>query len=165
MKPLAVLTLCLMAAAPAFAGRAITLEDYYRVETASATAISPDGKWVVFQRNTTIEADNQRHSELWMAAADGSAAAFRITSPAFEATAARWSPVGKLLGFRSNRKVPGAEGDIWFLRMDQPTGEAFQVPGVGGLPGFNPDNKRIGFTKRTPPPPAEKTLSVLDKHL
>jgi dipeptidyl aminopeptidase/acylaminoacyl peptidase len=148
-----------------FAGRPLTLDDYYRVENASATAISPDGKWVVIQRNTTIEAANERHSELWMSAADGGAPAFRITSPAFEATAPRWSPDGKLLGFRSNRKVPGAEGDIWFLRMDQPTGEAFQIPGVGGLPVFSPDNKWIAFTKRTPPPASSKTQTAFDKQL
>ena len=165
MKFGAVLCLCLLAATPLFAGRAITLQDYYRVETASATAISPDGKWVVYQRNTISETENQRHSELWMSAADASAPGFRITSPAFDASAARWSPDGKLLAFRSSRKVPGAEGDIWFLRMDQPTGEAFQIAGVGGMPTFSPDNKWIAFTKRTPPPAAPKSQSALDKQL
>lgn len=161
------LALCLpLAAVPLlFAGRALTLDDYYRVETVSSTAISPDGKWVVIQRNTTLETENQRHSELWMSPADSSAPAFRITTPAFEATAPRWSPDGKLLAFRSSRKVPGAEGDIWFLRMDQPTGEAFQIPGVGGMPVFSPDNKWMAFTKRTPPPPAAKTQSAPDKQL
>lgn len=165
MASRALLFLALAVAAPLLAQHPITLEDYYRLETASATAISPDGKWVVFQRNTTTEADNQRHSELWMAPADGATAAFRLTSPAFDATAARWSPDGRLLAFRSSRKVPGAEGDIWFLRMDQPAGEAFQIAGAGGLPVFSPDNKWIAFTKRTPPPVKPKTQTAFEKQL
>lgn len=63
---------------------------YYRAETAATTAISPDGRWVVFVRNTIIEAENQRHGELWIAPADGSAPAVRLTSPAFSASVPRW---------------------------------------------------------------------------
>jgi len=48
------------------------LADYYRVETAGTPAISPDGRWVVFVRNTTVEAENQHHSELWISPSDGS---------------------------------------------------------------------------------------------
>ncbi|HEY2014631.1 MAG TPA: S9 family peptidase [Bryobacteraceae bacterium] len=164
-SPGAILLLALAALSQA-AARPLTLNDYYRVETASATAISPDGRWIVFVRNSIVEAENQRHTELWIAPADGSSPAARLSSPAFNASAPRWSPDGKLLSFRSNRKAPGAEGDIWFLRMDGPGGEAFQIPGVEGAPLFSPDNRWIAFTKKTPPPkgaprdvsPAERVL-------
>jgi dipeptidyl aminopeptidase/acylaminoacyl peptidase len=146
----------------AAAGRALQLDDYYRVETAATPAISPDGRWVVFARNTIIEADNQRHSELWLSPADGSSPAVRITTPAFNATAPRWSPDGKLLAFRSPRRT---ESDIWFLRMDRPSGEAFQIPGVEGAPVFSPDNRWVAFTKRTPPPKPTAELSPLERQL
>ncbi|HTP32114.1 MAG TPA: S9 family peptidase [Candidatus Acidoferrales bacterium] len=165
------------------AGRPIELADYYRVETAATTAISPDGRWVVFVRNTIAESDNGHHSELWISPSDGSAPATRLTTPAFNASAPRWSPDGKVLAFRSTRRAsaPGAaepagrgggrrgaaggESDIWFLRMDRPSGEAFQVPGVEGAPIFSPDNRWIAFTRTTPPARAPRELSPLERQL
>src|SRR5437660_10102294 len=147
------------------ATRPSALDDYYRVETAATPAISPDGRWVVFVRNTIVEAENQRHSEIWISAANGSAPAARLTSPAFSASAPRWSPDGKLLSFRSTRKAPGAEGDVWFLRMDGPGGEAFQIPGVGGAPIFSPDNRWIAFTRKTPPTVAKRESTSAERLL
>lgn len=147
------------------AARPLTLDDYYRIESAATPAISPDGRWVVFVRNSILESENQRHSEIWISPADGSAPSARLTSPAFSASAPRWSPDGKLLAFRSARKAPGIEGEIWFLRMDRPGGEAFQIPGVGGNPIFSPDNRWIAFTKKAPPGSQQRAQSEVEKQL
>src|SRR5215471_17130378 len=179
MKTLA--TLVILASAPLLAaGRAIQLSDYYKVETAATPAISPDGRWVVFARSTIVEAENRHHSELWISQADGSSPATRLTTPAFNASAPKWSPDSKLLSFRSTRRagaeaVPatggrggrggGGEGDVWFLRMDRPSGEAFQMPGVDGAPVFSPDNKWIAFTRRTAPPRTPREPSALERQL
>ena len=143
----------------AYGGRAVNLDDYYRIQTAATPAISPDGRWVAFVRNSIIEAENQRHSEIWLSPSDGSAAAIRLTSPAFSATAPRWSPDGKLLSFRSTRK----EGDIWFLQMDRAAGEGFQIAGVGGTPIFSPDNRWIAFTKKTTPPGSKHDPTLIEQ--
>lgn len=133
--------------------RPLELKDYFRIEIADSPAISPDGRWVAFVRSYIVDAENRRQSEIWLAPSDGSAAPARITNPAFSSSGPRWSPDGKLLAFVSRRKVPdGDESNaVWFLRMDQPGGEAFQIRGVTGTPIFSPDNQWIAFTKRTPP--------------
>jgi dipeptidyl aminopeptidase/acylaminoacyl peptidase len=146
------------------ARRAIELRDFYRVESVASPAISPDGTRVAFVRSFIVESENRRHSEIWLAPSDGSRPPSRLTSPAFSATNPSWSPDGALLAFSSRRRGPGVqpagdgEGDssVWFLRMDQPSGEAFQIPGVAGSPIFSPDNRWIAFTKPTRARPKPK---------
>ena len=69
--------------------------------------------------------------------------------------------------FRSDRKAARAEGEIWFLHMDgtPKDDDAFQIPGVGGMPIFSPDNRWIAFTKKTPPPPDPPAESPFEKQL
>jgi len=106
-------------------GRAFEPADWYRLTIVSSPAVSPDGRLVAFTVTTVKEAENKRHSEVWVVPAAGGEPA-RYTSPATEASEPRFSPDGRYLFFTSPR--PGGRGSTWGLRMDAPSGEAVQVP-------------------------------------
>ncbi len=114
-----------LAASPVAAqGRAFTPQDWYRMTTLSAPAVSPDGKWVAFTVMTVREKENKRHDEVWMVSTQGGDP-IRMTSPSLESSSPRWSPDGRLLLFSSSR--PESKARTWGLRMDVPAGEAFEV--------------------------------------
>ena len=103
--------------------RAFQPADWYRVAQVGNPAMSPDGRLVAFTVTTVVEADNRRHSEIWVVPTAGGEPT-RYTSPSTESTQPRFSRDGKLLYFTSQR--PGGRGSTWALRMDRPGGEAFQ---------------------------------------
>src|SRR5687768_15155749 len=61
-------------------GRALSIEDYYRLKTVGTPEISPDGKWVAFTIATRVEATNGQQSEVWLVPSDASTPARRISA-------------------------------------------------------------------------------------
>jgi dipeptidyl aminopeptidase/acylaminoacyl peptidase len=155
-----------MLMATAATARPVALEDYYRIVAVQAAAMSPDGRWVAFVRSTIVEAENRRQTEVWLAAADGSSPPRRISDPALNASAPRWSPDGKLLSFTGRRRGAAADDDgstVWFVDASRPSEPAFHVRGVEGTPIFSPDNKWIAFTKRAAKPKAPAYASDAER--
>jgi len=118
----------LAAQGPSGAPRAYQPTDNYRLSTLSAPAVSPDGRRVAFTVQTVREAENRYHREVWMVPTAGGAPT-RFTSPSTESSNPSFTPDGKYLVFTSQR--PGGKGSTWAIRLDEPSGEAFQV---GWLP-------------------------------
>ena len=89
----------LVQAAPAAqtrTGRALAIEDYYRIQTVGSPEISPDGRWVVFTIATRIEDDNGTRTEVHLAPSDASARPRRIVHYGKDVTAPSWTDDGKL---------------------------------------------------------------------
>jgi dipeptidyl aminopeptidase/acylaminoacyl peptidase len=126
------MALAAQAAQPA-SGRAMRLEDWYRVTQVSQPAMSPDGKLVAMTVTTIPDGQNRRHQEVWVVPTAGGPAV-RYTSPSTESSSPRFTPDGKFLLFTSNR--PGGRGNTWALRMDAPGGEAAQFETIpsGSMP-------------------------------
>jgi hypothetical protein len=70
-------------------GRALTIEDYYRVKNVGGTQISPDGRWVLFNISTRLEENQGTKNEAHVVATDGSAQPRHITHDGREVTGAR----------------------------------------------------------------------------
>src|SRR5947207_5242528 len=128
--------------------------DYYKLTSVGEPRLAPDGGRIAFVVTTVVEDKDRRHSEIWMAPADGSSPAFRYTSPATEASSPVWSPDGSLLAVASQHE--GFDVDVWFRRTGAPGGEAFQVRGVHALPSFSGDGKWLVYGWRGPEPDSMK---------
>src|SRR4051812_36713235 len=92
--------------------RAFQLADWYKVTTLSAPAMSPSGDRVAVTVTTVREAENKRHSEIWVAPVAGGEPQ-RFTSPSTESSNPRWSADGKYLFFTSQRA--GGKGNTWAI--------------------------------------------------
>ena len=73
----------LLLASPALAQsgkRAFQLADWYQIARVGGGVLSPDGNTLAFTVTTVREAENKRHTEIWIQPVAGGAAK-RMTSP------------------------------------------------------------------------------------
>ena len=144
-------------------GRALAIEDYYRVKSVGSPELSPDGKWVMFPVGTRVEATNTETGELWLVPADGSSRARRVSPEGVNAASGRWTADGRL------RFV--ADGKVWSLEpltsdaVPDTTRSANAAP-LGGRGGStagvalaSPDGKWKATVRDTPLPNREATFA------
>src|SRR6186997_1407403 len=88
-------------------GRALTIEDYYRIKSVGDAQISPNGKWVAYALTTRVEDDNTNAIDTFVVPADGSAPPRRITHEGKSVASPRWTD-DNLLQYSLNAKVNSA---------------------------------------------------------
>ena len=85
-------------------GRALVIEDFYRLRTVGNPRLSPSGRLVAYTVTSRVEATNAEPGEVWLVSTAGTPAPRRISPEGLDASALSWTNDGKLT-FRADRKV------------------------------------------------------------
>jgi dipeptidyl aminopeptidase/acylaminoacyl peptidase len=118
---------------------------------AGRPSVSPDGSTVAFVVSRVDMTKNKTFSQVWLAAADGSAAPRAVTSGDFDG-GPEWSPDGRALAFTSKRGEKKGESTLHVLPIASP-GETRTITTMKeaiGEVSWSPDGRWIAFISRTP---------------
>ena len=150
-------------------GRALHVEDYYRVKTVSGTQISPDGEWVLFSVGTRIESDNSTRNEAHVVATSGTGSPWHIRHGEREVATARWTDdnwIEYSVGGERYKINPARPGEPQRVQgaPPEPAGEATGGRGGrggrGGITNYpSPDGKWIVATREKPQPKPAPTYA------
>jgi dipeptidyl aminopeptidase/acylaminoacyl peptidase len=135
------LALLLYLAPAAWAGRALTPEDWYRFKAVSDLTMAPDGTAVAYLVTSYDQASDQSRSALWLAdwAGKGSVELTRGES----VSEPRFSPDGRYISFLSARPADAA---TQLYLLDRRGGEPQQLTHVNGeIASYQwaPDGRRL----------------------
>lgn len=122
-------------------------EDIFQLEWVSSPKISPDGKRVVYARNSMDIMQDTRTSRLWLIDVDGTHHE-PLTGADVKESAPIWSPDGTRIAY-----VSGSEIHLHWLK----TGKSVRLTQLDRAPkdlSWSPDGARIAFAKRVPESPA-----------
>jgi dipeptidyl aminopeptidase/acylaminoacyl peptidase len=130
--------------------------DFFHVQTATDPQISPDGKRIVYVRNSADISTDRRVSNLWIINSDG-ADHRPLTTGTYGDSSPRWSPDGTRIAFVSDRD---GKAQLYIHWMD--TGQIARLTDLENSPSgvsWSPDGKQIVFTSLVPAtPPKIATL-------
>jgi dipeptidyl aminopeptidase/acylaminoacyl peptidase len=128
------------------AKRAITHETLWMMKRVSSPALSPDGKWVVFQMVEPSYDDKEQRSDLWIVPSTGGAEPRRLTYSKSGESDVAWSNDSSRIAFSAKRE--GDEASQIYVLDVAGGGEAQRVTSSSTgarSPQFRPDGNAILF--------------------
>ena len=127
--------------------------DVFGLEYASGPQVSPDGKQVVYVRNSMDIMKDRARSTLWIINADGGEHR-PLTSGSRNDSQPRWSPDGgRLLYVASEAEAAGEDRPAQMFCRWMDTGQTARLAQLTASPShpvWSPDGKRIAFFMRVP---------------
>lgn len=140
--------------------RPVTQEDIWLMRRVGTPVASPDGRWLAVPVGVPAYDPMQESGDLWIVAADGSAAPRCLTSGHGMKVAPAWSPDGSQLAFVTRTAedsaaqiyvIPSAGGGLRRI-TSQPTGAR--------APKWRPDGSALLFEATAAPPPGSGIVSA-----
>ena len=118
----------------------LTLDLYWEYETVADPQLSPDGRQIIYTRQSFDRINDRRQSALWIMHADGSRNRFLV-----DGSNARWSPTGDRIAYTAPGKP---RGNQVFVRWMDAEGAVSQITHVEQAPSglsWSPDGRQIAF--------------------
>ena len=139
---------CALATPSAFAstqaaGGPLQAADIFSLEMANDPQISPNGRFVVYQRRSNDIMTDRTRSALWIAPYDGGSNRPLVTG-AGEYSSARWSPDSSQLVYIANEDDQSLLKTVWVDSGRSAT--LAHLPGGAGNLSWSPDGRWIAFT-------------------
>lgn len=128
-------------------GGPLQAADIFSLEMASDPQISPNGRWVAYQRRSNDIMTDQTRSAIWTVPYDGGSNRPLVTG-AGEYSSPRWSPDSSQIVFIANENGESQLRKVWVDNGRSAT--LAQLPGGAGNLSWSPDGRWIAFTMFMP---------------
>jgi dipeptidyl aminopeptidase/acylaminoacyl peptidase len=140
----------LSASAQTASPRAITIDDYFQIQTVHDPQLSPDAQWVAYSVDKSSLKTDKTETRIWMIPTTGDEP-LPMTAEGVTSEHPRWSPDGKSLAFISTRR--GSKPQVWLLNRQG--GEAQRLTDL--VPylidfAWSPDGRKLVLLLKDPKP-------------